>query len=659
MLFLSPLFLWGLLAASVPVIIHLINRRRHQTIQWAAMQFLLKATRESRGKRKLRNILILACRCLILAGLAAAAAKPVISGLIGWGGGSIDTVVLLLDRSASMEVKDPQSLLSRRQIIIRQVRDTLDELGNPRLVLIDSATLQPQEVPSPDVLEDLSTTAATDTAADVPAMLNRAVEWLRDGSGNVEVWLASDLQASNWKSLDEGWVRMRAGISSLAKAPRLRVLGLTGNTMPNTSIRVLSSRRIGKTLQLGIQVDRGGNARGPQNIEMTTQLNGAATTESIILPEQSLQFQKQIPLEGVESSGFGWISIPSDGNDRDNTAFFAYGPAYDRTTLVVAPEGEAADYLALMSGPPGLDGFAVKRVTPEAAGGAISPELAAVVWAAPLPSGNAAEALKQFVAGGGQLMLLPPGESPQAEWLGISWQPLEEAVADKYFILGDWDHEDGLLRDGMDGTALAGKRLKAIRRQVPVGEITPLARWESGEAALTRKVHERGIIWCLGSLPDYTWSNLGDADVLLPALQRMIIAGADRFDQGEQKTIATGPASLPSGTLPRRVDSAGTHETTGALHLAGIYQINGRYTAYNRPESEDVAAVLGREELKPLFGNISYSMLGEVQDQGDSPLSQDAWRFFLIAALLFLIAEAILCLPGRTEQVVIPERSIT
>lgn len=659
MLFLSPLFLWGLFAASVPVIIHLINRRRHQTIQWAAMQFLLKATRESRGKRKLRNILILACRCLILAGLAAAAARPVISGLVGWGGGSIDTVVLLLDRSASMEVKDPQSLLSRRQIIIRQVRDTLDELGNPRLVLIDSATLQPQEVPSPDVLEDLSTTAATDTAADVPAMLNRAVEWLRDGSGNVEVWLASDLQASNWKSLDEGWVRMRAGISSLPKPPKLRVLGLSGNTLPNTSIRVLSSRRIGKTLQLGIQVDRGANARGPQNIEMTTQLNGAATTEPVILPEQSLQFQKQIPLEGVDSSGFGWISIPSDGNDRDNTAFFAYGPAYDRTTLVVAPEGEAADYLALMSGPPGLDGFAVKRVTPEAAGAAISPELAAVVWAAPLPGGNTAEALKQFVAGGGQLMLLPPGESPQAEWLGISWQPLEEAAADKYFILGDWDHEDGLLRDGLDGTALAGKRLKAIRRQVPVGEITPLARWESGEAVLTRKVHERGTIWCLGSLPDYTWSNLGDADVLLPALQRMIIAGADRFDQGEQKTIATGPASLPSGTPPRRVDSAGTHETSGALHVAGIYQINGRYTAYNRPESEDVAAVLGRDELEPLFGNLNYSMLGEVQDQGDSPLSQDAWRFFLIAALLFLIGEAILCLPGRTEHVVIPERSTT
>ena len=64
MLFLTPLLLWGLLAAAVPIAIHLINRRRHKTIQWAAMQFLLKATRESRGKKKLRHILILTCRAL-------------------------------------------------------------------------------------------------------------------------------------------------------------------------------------------------------------------------------------------------------------------------------------------------------------------------------------------------------------------------------------------------------------------------------------------------------------------------------------------------------------------------------------------------------------------------------------------------------------------
>ena len=138
MLFLSPIFLWFIAAASVPVLIHLINRRRHKTIKWAAMQFLLKAARQSRGKKKLRHILILTCRALGLAALAFAAARPIVSGFLGWGGGSIDTVVLLLDRSASMEIKAGDGLDTRRQIVVRKVRDAMANLGGARLVLIDS-----------------------------------------------------------------------------------------------------------------------------------------------------------------------------------------------------------------------------------------------------------------------------------------------------------------------------------------------------------------------------------------------------------------------------------------------------------------------------------------------------------------------------------------
>ena len=123
MLFLKPLLLWGLIAASIPVLIHMINKQRHKTIPWAAMQFLLKATRESRGKKRLRYILILTCRVLAIAALVFAAARPIVSGLIGWGGGSIDTVVLLLDRSASMESTPNDGMRPRRQIVIEKVSE--------------------------------------------------------------------------------------------------------------------------------------------------------------------------------------------------------------------------------------------------------------------------------------------------------------------------------------------------------------------------------------------------------------------------------------------------------------------------------------------------------------------------------------------------------
>ena len=59
MTFLQQAMLWGLFAVSIPVIIHLLNRRRFRAVEWGAMQFLLKATKESRGKKRLKHFLIL------------------------------------------------------------------------------------------------------------------------------------------------------------------------------------------------------------------------------------------------------------------------------------------------------------------------------------------------------------------------------------------------------------------------------------------------------------------------------------------------------------------------------------------------------------------------------------------------------------------------
>ena len=97
MTFLAQPLLWGLFAAAVPVIIHLLNRRRFRIVDWAATNFLLKAARESRGKKKLKHILILLCRALAIAALIFAVSRPLVGGFLGSGSGSVGTVVLVVN----------------------------------------------------------------------------------------------------------------------------------------------------------------------------------------------------------------------------------------------------------------------------------------------------------------------------------------------------------------------------------------------------------------------------------------------------------------------------------------------------------------------------------------------------------------------------------
>jgi Aerotolerance regulator N-terminal len=79
MSFLSPLLLSGLALASVPVIIHLLNRRRFIRIDWAPMEYLKLTIRKNRKRIQLEQWLLLAVRVLAVAALFFAVARPTIS----------------------------------------------------------------------------------------------------------------------------------------------------------------------------------------------------------------------------------------------------------------------------------------------------------------------------------------------------------------------------------------------------------------------------------------------------------------------------------------------------------------------------------------------------------------------------------------------------
>lgn len=655
MRFLSPIFLWFVFAAAVPIAIHLINRRRHRTIQWAAMQFLFRAARENRGKKKLRHLLILTFRALALAVLALAAAQPVASSLLGWGAGRIDTVVFILDRSASMELRPGDGLKTRREIAIDRVIEAISALKGAQLVLIDSASGTPLDVASPETLTSLSASAATDTAADLPNLLASAADYLAELPGRSEIWIASDLQSSNWHADDERWAATRASLAALPRKPGLRILSITGPSAPNHSIQIESLRRAGDELLLGFEIARNEESRGTLTIPMTTFLDGGKTTENIQVQGQSFRFEKRLSLTPDATAGYGWISLPADGNPRDNFAYFAYGPMQPAETWLIAPEGEAAEFLALAASPPGLEFLHLTRHSPEEFATTQPGRVAAMIWAAPLPSGDSAEVLENYLRQGGQVLFLPPGQESTTSFLETSWSGIEEAENGKFFILGEWNHQDGPMRDGVEGTPIPAERLRAIKRQTPNGDLTALAEWEDGSAFVSRRILDQGTAWWMGSLPDYTWSNLGDADVLLPVIQRIITAGKDRFDTSYLASAGGPQTTLISGETRRRLDDATGIDSENAAYEAGVYQMGERILAVNRDPLENQPEIIRPEQLDDVLEGTAYTLLDQAGQTTDPSLARDLWRAFLVAMLLFLIGEALLCLPNRSATSNVPK----
>ncbi len=131
MSFLQPLLLAALPLVALPIIIHLINQRRYQTIRWGAMMFLLAANRMSRGFARLRQWLIMAFRMAAIAGLIFAISRPLAGGWLGLSaGGRPDTTIILLDRSPSMQESSQGGGGSKRETGLRQLVPTLKTVGS-------------------------------------------------------------------------------------------------------------------------------------------------------------------------------------------------------------------------------------------------------------------------------------------------------------------------------------------------------------------------------------------------------------------------------------------------------------------------------------------------------------------------------------------------
>src|SRR3954452_23566328 len=96
--------IYGLGAAAVPIIIHLLNRRKYREMPWAAMRFLLAAIQKNSRRIRVEHWLLLAIRTLVILLVVAAMAKPFLESLGGLPiiAGQRTHHVLVLDGSLSM-----------------------------------------------------------------------------------------------------------------------------------------------------------------------------------------------------------------------------------------------------------------------------------------------------------------------------------------------------------------------------------------------------------------------------------------------------------------------------------------------------------------------------------------------------------------------------
>ncbi len=324
--FLHPWLLAGLLAASLPIIIHLIGKRRAPMVFFAAFDFLMAVNKRLARRERLRQILLLALRALALLALALAVARP-LSARTQHATPVSRKVALILDASASMGYElEGVSLFSRAK---GKARDLLSHLQPGDAATLIIAAAQPRSPFQAPVLELAKVRAAiesaelTDGTADMGAAIELALSQLGDAAAGATLFVVSDLAENSFRNVRP---------TALDPPPEVRLIDAAERdnptALPNLAIEKVevergsdspSERRIKVVLR-----NFGSEAVSGRTVELSI---GGSVTQRGFVAVPPLGVQEKIFTHTFEGAGSfdGEVHLVADDDDgfvKDDVAYF-------------------------------------------------------------------------------------------------------------------------------------------------------------------------------------------------------------------------------------------------------------------------------------------------------------------------------------------------
>lgn len=143
----------GLALMSIPIIIHILNRRRFKVVKWAAMEYLLQAMRKNRRRVKFEQMILLATRCLLLALLGLALARPfgcADSTIAALAGQKAALHVFVIDNSYSMGHESEQAGKTHLDVAKALAKQQIEKLagGSESVAIVLAGRPARSEAPS-------------------------------------------------------------------------------------------------------------------------------------------------------------------------------------------------------------------------------------------------------------------------------------------------------------------------------------------------------------------------------------------------------------------------------------------------------------------------------------------------------------------------------
>lgn len=696
MIFLNAYLLSGLALAAVPIIIHLLNRRRFQIVEWAPMKYLKLTLKTNRRRMRIEQLILLLVRTAVIVALVLAVGRPVLTrGALGsWLATRARTSrVIVIDDSMSMGYRhDQRTAMDSAKGAAKQLIGSIGAQDAVTVLLTSSAerplVREASLQDSAKLIGRVDALGPTDAASNWGTTFKTVDEYLRTATfPQKEVTVVTDFRRSGWTAdvtlIADRWAA--AGVD-------LKLIDVGARQTDDVVLdRFEQDEPIalpGAPLKLRASI-RNNTAAVVAGAQATLSVDGQA--RPLLLPDLPAGTTTEVPLT-VTLAKAGqhvlMLALPHDALAADDVRWLCVDvrPRLDITLVDGQAEESATDFLQIAL-TVGSDAWQVKHVADADwetmhVGRADVIILANVAAVAPA---RAAE-LEAMVARGTGLMVFAGEQVDGDSYNSALFREGRGLLPGRLGAPVD-EPTSGLSVEGFDDSplaplaklapgALAGlrpRRLLDVELPAKPQDVRVLARWNDAQShpAVIEKRFGRGRVLLWTVTADRQWSDwpVDPSYVLAVRSAALAVArpdsGADNVTAGQVMEYRPGDGDNGDGAaivtpriVPPGEQTAQPLVTVGGLlrysdaTMAGAYTLMWRDAA-GVEQSHVMCASFDRAEadLEPISDRGVTELLGQLRPTiihytggatAEAEKGRELWRGLAMAVLALAAMETVL-----------------
>ncbi len=684
MTFLNPAVLFGLLAASIPVLIHLFNLRKLKKIEFSTLRFLKELQKNKIRKIKLKQWLLLALRVMIILLLVTAFARPTLEGISigGTTSAAKTTAVFIFDDTFSMSVVDQDgSYFNQAKQTIKNLLTQFEEGDEAGIILI---SYQPDEINLTTNLSklenELGELKINYTTNELNNAIVKAAQVISTSENfNKEIYLLTDFQKErlaaeeNLENLGE----------MLKENVKLYSFNFSGKEVDNIALSELkvntSIFEKNKTVSFSVNVNNFSNQPADNTIvSLYIDGNRSAQQTVNIQPGATQTINMEAPLKAT-----GYVDVIAEIEDDDvlydNKRFTSIFIPEKINILLLYNNPEDSKYikLALSSSSTSENFVITSKPLSQLPGLPLNNFNVVFLLGSNLPSG--VNKLKDFLNNGGGIVIFPgsvpnlAGFSNLLTSLGLpsATQLIKSDETGQPFEFEKVEFEHPLFRDIFieeTKTEIESPQISSYYRIQTKGKGKSIITLVDGSSFMSEYSVSEGKVFLFNSSPVTGWSDFPLKSIFAPLINKSVFYLSSKnksetdYLAGEKINVNISTRNLPQIRIEKpgkQEDLINLAENTGsdflfysATDYAGIYKFySGEKlldnVSVNTDPVESKIKYLTDDEFDAYLQKINFKGTHVKIGKDENPLQvilqarfgSELWRYFLIAALLLALVE--------------------